>query len=94
MTNGPSISVRHDPDARRFFANVEGGRGVIGYEREGDRIVFTHASVPPDAEGQGVGSAIAREALKYARDNRLRAVPQCPFMVAYMRSHPEEADVR
>lgn len=89
MTEHARISIRHAPDAQRFYADVEGGRGVMAYERVGDRIIFTHTSVPPEAEGQGVGSALAREALRYARAERLHVVAQCPFMVAYLERHPE-----
>jgi predicted GNAT family acetyltransferase len=88
-----SIDVRHDERAHRFTADVEGGMAVAEYEREDGRLVLTHTSVPPAAEGQGVGSALAREALGFARAEGLRVLPRCPFMSAYLSRHPEYQDL-
>lgn len=93
MTERPTIPVTHDTTAHRFHADVDGGRAVASYHREGDRMVLTHTSVPSDAEGQGVGSALAREALGFARSQGLKVVPNCPFMAAYLQRHPEYHDL-
>ena len=87
------MKVVHDPDAHRFVAHVDGGTAMAEYEREDGRMVLTHTSVPPAAEGHGVGSALAREALGFARSEGLRVLARCPFMSEYIRRHPEYQDL-
>ena len=40
-------------------------------------------------EASGVGSALARVALEYARGAGLVPVPVHPFIASYMRRHPQ-----
>lgn len=94
MTNPPAPAITHDADARRFHAKVDGGLAVAAYERRNGAMVLTHTTVPPQSEGQGVGSALAREALGFARSEGLRVVAECPFMAAYLERHPEHGDLR
>ena len=41
---------------------------------------------------RGLGAALVRAALDDARDRGFRVVPICPFVEAYVRRHPEDAD--
>lgn len=93
MNQSSPVNVRHDTAASRFIAEVNGGIAVAAYEREDGRMVLTHTSVPPAAEGQGVASSLAREALEYARREGLRVEAQCPFMSAFVGRHPEYQDL-
>jgi uncharacterized protein len=74
---------------KRFEIVVEGQTAVLDYEREGDRIVFTHTGVPRPLEGRGIGTALAKAGLEFAKDNQLRVVPACSFIAVYIRRHPE-----
>ena len=56
-------------------------------------MVFTHTEVDPSFEGQGVGSALARGALDDVRSRGLHIIAMCPFISAYVRRHPEYADL-
>ena len=81
--------IRHDADKSRFTADAEGGEASLEYMRDGKRIIFTHTGVPPEAEGKGVGGALARAGLDYARSEGLRVRPMCPFVAAWVQRHPE-----
>lgn len=92
------VVVRDAPDRNRWEARLDDGPdapvvGYAAYRREGDRITFTHTVVEPEHEGAGVGSALARAALEGARAAGLRVVPQCPFVAAWIRRHPDYADL-
>jgi predicted GNAT family acetyltransferase len=65
--------------------------GFLVYRLRGDRIVLVHTEVFPEFEGAGVGSGLARHALEDARSRGLGVVPRCPFVLAYLRRHPEYA---
>jgi predicted GNAT family acetyltransferase len=78
----------------RFEIRLPEGRGILEYEmRPPDAIVFVHTEVDPALEGKGIASRLAHEALEYARDQHLRVVPICPFVRAYLKRHPEYADL-
>lgn len=82
--------IRHESDHSRFVADVEGGQAQLYYERPKEGlVVFTHTEVPEEAEGEGVGSALALAALTWAREQGAQIVPQCPFVDAYVRRHAE-----
>jgi predicted GNAT family acetyltransferase len=52
-----------------------------------------HTEVDPAVEGTGVGSELVAAALHDIRERGLSAVVICPFVRAYMRRHPEYADL-
>ena len=45
------------------------------------------------AEGQGIGKELVLAALEDIRSKGLLVVPQCPFVVTYIRRHPEWMDL-
>ena len=78
----------------RFEALV--GGALAGYAEYRDRPghrVLTHTVVDPAFEGQGVGSALARNAVDRARADGVGIVPACPFVHAWIDRHPEYADL-
>ena len=86
--------ITDNQDASRYEAYVGADlAGFAAYRPRGERIVFTHTEVDPAFEGQGIGSALARYALDDVRTRGLVAVPLCPFISAYLRRHPEYADI-
>ncbi|MEO7368142.1 MAG: GNAT family N-acetyltransferase [Gemmatimonadaceae bacterium] len=84
-----AASVRHNEAQSRFEIDAGVELGVTQYIRKGDKIVFTHTEVPADAEGQGLGNALAEAALDYAEREHLLVVPRCQFVAAYIGRHPK-----
>ena len=64
--------ITHDVEHSRFTAQTEFGEAALEYMRDKKRMIFTHTGVPPEAEGQGIGAALARSAL--AQRKRASAV--------------------
>lgn len=93
----PRVEVRDNPERSRYEARLgDAVAGFAAYRLRGeptDIVVFTHTEVDPAYEGQGVGSALARAALEDVRARRLGVVAMCPFISAYIRRHPEYADL-
>lgn len=82
-------AVRHHSEESRFEVTLDGQTAELTYRRVGDRIIFTHTGVPTVLEGKGVGSALARAGLEYAKAEGLNVRPLCPFVAAYIARHPE-----
>jgi predicted GNAT family acetyltransferase len=90
----PVLVVRDNPSELRYEAHLHDRLvGIIRYRREPGLVVLVHSEVDLDLEGTGVGSDLVRGALADIRARDLRVVPHCPFILDYLRDHPEEADL-
>ena len=87
------IAVTDNAAAHQYEARIDGQLARLVYERRGDTLVLTHAEVHPSISGRGIGSRIVRAALDDARARRLRVIPRCPFVRAYVERHPEYRDL-
>jgi predicted GNAT family acetyltransferase len=94
MADGPALVVRDNPSELRYEALAdERVVGIIRYRREPGLVVLVHSEVDLALEGTGAGSELVRGALADIRARGLRVVPHCPFIIDYLRRHPEEADL-
>lgn len=88
------LVVRDNPEELRYEALRDGKLvGLVRYRTEPGVVVLVHTEVDEALEGTGVGSALVRGALADLRARGLRLVPVCPFVAAYLRQHPEYADL-
>lgn len=87
------LDIHDNPDASRFEVEVEGHVAFAEYRLPEGSILFSHTEVPPELEGRGIGSALVKYALAAARERGLKVIPVCPFFVAWLTRHPEEADI-
>lgn len=85
--------VVHEEERRRFAVHEGKRTAILTYEREEGRIVYTHTIVPRELEGRGIGSALVRAGIDFARAEGLKVVPQCSFVRAWFERHEEERDL-
>lgn len=94
MTVPAAPAIRHDPQARRFVVDTEGGPAYLTYrELSGGVLAFDSTFVPPALRRGGIASHLTAHALAYAREHGRRVVPRCPFVAAYVARHPEYRDL-
>lgn len=87
-------AVRDNPLRHRYELEVEGSLAFVDYRRSGRVVTLTHAEVPEELRGGGIGSALVRGVLELARSQGDRIIPRCSFVLAYLRRHPEFDDLR
>jgi hypothetical protein len=87
------IKVIHNPGESRFETVIEGTLSKLDYIQNGKNFVITHVGVHPSLRGQGVAGKIVEAGLAYARENSFRVVPMCSYAAAYIRRHPEHAEL-
>jgi predicted GNAT family acetyltransferase len=88
------IRVTDNPEEHRYEARVgEDVRGFLDYHLQPGLMTIMHTEVDRAAEGKGVGSALAAGALDDIRRRGLSILVVCPFVRAYLRRHPEYADL-
>ena len=87
------VTITHNEQAQRFETTIDGHIGYISYQKRADALVYDHTIVPPALGGKGVGSALVKHALNYARDHDKKVVPQCSFVASYINNHPDYQDL-
>jgi predicted GNAT family acetyltransferase len=83
------IEVRNNAEASRLEVKLDGEVAFADYRVTRGGIVFPHTVVPKAFEGRGVGSALVREGLKFAREKDLPVIPTCSFFAGWIAKHPE-----
>jgi predicted GNAT family acetyltransferase len=90
----PALIVRDNEVEDRFELFVDGvPAGVLDYQVHGGAYALMHTEIDPDFEGRGMGSQLIGHALDQLRAAGHGALPYCPFVLSYLRSHPEYLDL-
>lgn len=88
-----ALKVAMNAATQRFEVTLDGETAFAEYHLHPAYITLPHTVVPPAFEGKGVGSALAKAALGYAREHGLQVKPVCPFIAGYIGKHPEWQDL-
>ena len=85
------MTVEHDEQGHRFYVRLPDGEAELVYGEFSEGILdFQHTEVPGSARGTGVGDALVRAALAWARAQGRKVVATCPYVQRWLRAHPEE----
>jgi uncharacterized protein len=90
------IEVRDNRELHRYEVVVDGAlAGILTYRlNEPDAVItLVHTEVDRAFRGRGLADRLAQHALDDARARRLRVRPNCPFVAAFIRSHPDYQDL-
>jgi predicted GNAT family acetyltransferase len=85
--------VTNNRDESQYELIVEGHKALAAYRLEDGKVSFTHTEVPPELEGQGVGTRLVEGALEQVRAEGLKVVPLCSFVRHHVETHPEAQDL-
>ena len=89
-----SPTITHNTEEQTFYGRSQGHEAELAYSRPADGLIdFTHTFVDEALRGQGVGEQLARTALAYAREQRLRVRTSCSFMRSFVKEHGEYQDL-
>ena len=58
-----------------------------------DKFIIEHTEVDDNYAGKSIGKKLVMEAVKYARENKKKILPLCPFAKALFDKLPEIHDV-
>ncbi|MFT3982129.1 MAG: GNAT family N-acetyltransferase [Ferruginibacter sp.] len=84
-----NITLHDNKAASRYEMTFEGHLSLVEYEMKDDSIFLLHTETDPALEGRGAGTAIVEKVLADIEKRGLQLVPLCPFVVAYIKRHPE-----
>jgi len=87
------LEVTHNEAEHRFETWIDGTLSKLDYIQDGKNFVITHVGVFPELRRQGIAGKIVQVGLEYAKERSLRVVPMCSYAAAYIRRHPEYAEL-
>lgn len=56
----------------------------------GSNLTVYHTEVSDKLKGQGVAGQLLSTMVNYARQNKLKVIPLCPYVSAQFKRHPEQ----
>jgi predicted GNAT family acetyltransferase len=92
-----------DKTGAEATVRAEDGKYTIAVEGEvvglavvadrGQQRVFYHTEVDERFEGRGLATILVQQALEATRAEGKRVVATCPMVAAFIKKHPEFADI-
>lgn len=89
------IERKDDGKKGEFTAINEGEKaGLMTYVWTGeDKFIIDHTEVESEFSGQGVGKKLVMAAVEFARENKLKIIPLCPYAKSVFDKSQELQDV-
>lgn len=91
------MEVKHKDlgDKGSFYIEEDGKRVArMSYIMDSEgRIVVEHTRVDKDYEAKGLGRELVKTVVEYARKNKLKIVPVCPYTKSVINRTEEYQDV-
>jgi predicted GNAT family acetyltransferase len=82
-SNYRSMDIQHNDGNSKgsFFIEKDGEiLAEITYSKAGnDKIIIDHTEVSDQLRGKNVGKVLVEHAIGYARENKIKVIPLCPF---------------
>lgn len=66
---------------------------VLTWRERGEARIANHTFVPPELRGRGIAQQLVEALVADARARGFTIVPQCSYVEALFRRHPEWSDV-
>jgi predicted GNAT family acetyltransferase len=82
-------TFRNNKSKNRFELEIDDYLAFVDYEVSPGSIALVHTEVPKELGGRGVGSILAKAVLENVRAQGIKCDPQCEFLAAYIKKHPE-----
>ncbi len=92
-----TITVEEGADAGRIVGRIAGldeTAELTWRMLSEERILADHTFVPPAFRGRGVAAMLVEALISTARQRGWQIVPQCSYVAASFKRHPEWADVQ
>ncbi|MGY6555438.1 MAG: GNAT family N-acetyltransferase [Wenzhouxiangella sp.] len=88
-----SDKIKLQPELNRFLLRVDDWDCVLEFTIQGQVASFNSVRVPSAVGGQGIAGRLTRYALDWARDQKLKVIPRCPYVASWIERHPDYADL-
>jgi predicted GNAT family acetyltransferase len=73
----------------RYEYHIGGHVAYVAYEEENGIVHLVRTSVPKALEGRGIAGLLVEDILEEIGKRGLKMKPECPYIIAYVKKHPE-----
>jgi predicted GNAT family acetyltransferase len=88
-----SAQVVHDSAAQQFELRLGDLLSLLQYRVAGAKMIIFHTEVPPAVQNHGLAERMTKAALEFARAEKLKVEPRCPYTAAFLHQHREYSDL-
>lgn len=79
------MNITHNSTTQRFEIIIDGISAYLSYDVVDDNTLnYNHTIVPSELSGRGIGSALTKFALDYAKDHNKQVIADCSFVARYI----------
>ena len=86
-------NVTDNTTSHQYELPVEGQTVFARYRRNGDTVAILHVEAPVALRGSGAAGRLMQGIVDLARQKNEKLVPLCSYAAAWMKRHPETADL-
>lgn len=80
----------NNKDRKRYELHIGDRLAFAEYIVNNEGVVYmTHTETPVALEGKGAASELIEKSLQDIKNQDRKVYPLCPFVVAYIKKHPE-----
>ncbi|WP_126172952.1 GNAT family N-acetyltransferase [Altericroceibacterium xinjiangense] len=96
MNDTISIERTDETTHGRYSAKIAGHdeEAVLTWQARGNTRIVDHTFVPPALRGQKIAEQLVDALIRDAREHGFTIEPQCSYVAAQFRRHPEWGDLR
>ena len=91
-----SEEIKHQQNEHKgaFIFEVDGkALAEMTYTGTDTTIIIDHTDVDASLKGQGVGARLVEACVNWARAQKIKIIPLCPFAKSQFDKHPEYSDL-
>lgn len=91
------MNVKHTKNGKKGSFDLYDNEHKIGemtYVWAGeDKFIIDHTEINPNYSGEGLGKILLEEAVKFARESKVKILPLCPYAKKQLNKSDEYSDV-
>jgi predicted GNAT family acetyltransferase len=85
--------VINDKQGSRFVLNVGGQKVYVLYREDKGTLDLYSTYTPNQLRGKGLAAKVVKAALEYAKEKRLKVIPNCWYVRKFIEKNSEYADL-
>lgn len=84
------MKIINDKKNNLFVAEIEGKEAYLRYAMRGEDVIdFIYTYTPPELRGKGLAEKIVGAGFKHAKENNLKVIPTCPYIIYFLSRNQE-----